>query len=135
MLTKVNGEDKIMKEFKKIPEAEFEVMMCLWKADKPLKASGVVQELETTKGWTRSTINVLLARLEERSYVVVTRKGNIKSYAPMISFDEYQANETNFFMDKLHHNSVTSLFATLVKTKKLKSEDIDELEELLRKMR
>lgn len=124
-----------MAEFKKIPEAEFEVMMCIWNSDKPLKASEVVQELETTKGWSRSTINVLLARLEERAYIHVIREGNLKKYAATISFDDYKNNETSFFMDKLHKNSVQSLFASLVKTKKLDNKDIEELEDLLRKMK
>ena len=80
-----------------------------------------------------STIQALLARLEEKGFVHVAKQGRLKTYVPLISEEEYRDQETVRFFERFHRKSVRSLFMTLVKNENLSEADLEELEEIIRK--
>ena len=90
---------------KRLPDTELEVMTAIWKCEIPVKTSEIARHIE--RDWTMSTIQALLARLEEKGYVSVVKEGRLKS--------------------------VRSLFMTLVKNESLTEADLEELEAIIRK--
>ncbi|MEG0076938.1 BlaI/MecI/CopY family transcriptional regulator [Anaerorhabdus sp.] len=117
---------------KKLPEAELEIMNVLWRENRPLKTSEIGEYCKQNN-WTMSTIQALLARLLERGFVTLEKDGRIKLYEPNVKEEEYKSKETEWFMDKVHNNSMKSLVTSLIDSTKLSKSDIDELEEILRK--
>lgn len=118
---------------KKIPEAELEVMNVLWDAECDLKTSEIADKI--SKDWSMSTIQALLSRLEERGFITGTKDKRLKYYRALVKEADYKKAETNRFFTKVHNSSMKSLVTSLVDSTKLSKEDIDELEEILKKGR
>jgi len=60
------------KKIKRLPEAELEIMMCLWDASESVQRSYFSRQFD----WADSTILTLLSRLVNRGFVTCTKKGN-----------------------------------------------------------
>lgn len=116
---------------KRLPDTELEVMSAIWQCEIPAKTSEIARHIE--RDWTMSTIQALLARLEEKGFVHVAKQGRLKTYVPLISEEEYRDQETVRFFERFHRKSVRSLFMTLVKNENLSEADLEELEEIIRK--
>ena len=116
---------------KRLPDTELEVMTAIWQCEIPAKTSKIARHIE--RDWTMSTIQALLARLEEKGFVHVAKQGRLKTYVPLISEEEYRDQETVRFFERFHRKSVRSLFMTLVKNENLSEADLEELEEIIRK--
>ena len=116
---------------KRLPDTELEVMTAIWQYEIPAKTSEIARHIE--RDWTMSTIQALLARLEEKGFVHVAKQGRLKTYVPLISEEEYRDQETVRFFERFHRKSVRSLFMTLVKNENLSEADLEELEEIIRK--
>lgn len=124
-----------MVAFKKLPDAEFEIMKVVWSHDQSVTTSVIMERLGKEKEWKAQTIITLMLRLVERGFLRTEKKGKERTYFPLISKEDYLKFETGDFMDRFHSNSITSLVATLYHGKKLSTKDLDELEKWLKEMR
>ena len=97
-----------------LPDAELEIMGVLWRSDEPMKTADIHKALEKEKNWSISTVHALLARLTERGFVELEKRGRLKYYTPLVAKDNYQKKETKSFLRKFYQNSAKSLIATLV---------------------
>lgn len=121
--------------FKKLPDAEFEIMRVIWDSTAPITTSLIMERLGKEKEWKAQTIITLMSRLVDRGFLRTEKKSKERTYFPLISKDDYLKLETGDFMDRFHSNSITSLVATLYNDNKLKEKDLDELEQWLKEMR
>lgn len=121
--------------FKKLPDAEFEIMRVIWDSASPITTSLIMERLGKEKEWKAQTIITLMSRLVDRGFLRTEKKSKERTYFPLISKDDYLKLETGDFMDRFHSNSITSLVATLYNGNKLKEKDLDELEQWLKEMR
>lgn len=119
------------KKIKRLPEAELEIMMCLWDASESVQRSYFSQQFD----WADSTILTLLSRLVNRGFVTCTKKGNKNIYTPAITREEYMKVENTNFLQKLHKGSLKHFVASLADADNLTNDDIDELENLLKELR
>ena len=117
----------------RLPDAELDVMLVLWNAEGPMKTARILEILNRKKDWSISTLQSLLARLEERGFVDVQKQMRFKYYLPVISEEDYRQKETKTFLERLHGNSFKSLVATLIDSNAADSAELEEIEELLRK--
>ena len=121
-------------KLKKLPETELELMMCLWDAGKSVQRNYFNTEMPE-KGWSDSTILTLLSRLQEKGFITSENSGNKNIYTAVISKDEYMKIENKSFLSRLHKGSVKHFIASLVDSDNLSSEDIEELEALLKQLK
>ena len=56
-----------------VAKAELEIMRVIWKAGEPITASEIGKIVES-KGWKRTTIATLLARLTEKGMIEAERR-------------------------------------------------------------
>ncbi len=119
------------KKIKRLPEAELEIMMCLWDASESVQRSYFSRQFD----WADSTILTLLSRLVNRGFVTCTKKGNKNIYTPAITREEYMKVENTNFLQKLHKGSLKHFVASLADADNLTNDDIDELENLLKELR
>lgn len=124
-----------MNTIEKMPEAELDVMLCLWKYREPVRTARVLEDMQKDHAWTLSTLKALLARLCEKGFVEVTREGRFTLYRALVAEEDYRRRETSGLLRRYFANSPKNLIAALVQESDLTGDDIAELEELIRKAR
>ena len=124
-----------MKQMKKLPDAEFDIMKVVWANEPPVTTSIIMEQLGNEKGWKAQTVISLMLRLTERGFLSTDKRGKERVYYPLISKDDYLKFETSNFMKQYHDNSFLDLVNTLYADKSLTDRDIDELLQWAKKRR
>lgn len=116
----------------KLFDSEKKVMEVLW-ANGTMTAGEMVKVLKDSVGWNRNT-----------TYTVIKKciaKGAIKRGEPkfqctaMISREQVQDYETNELVDRMFDGSKEKFFAAFLDGKKLSDSEIDNLKELVNKIK
>jgi BlaI family penicillinase repressor len=115
-----------------LTQAEWSVMECLWEAG-PLTGREVVQHMEQSCGWSRSTTLTLLSRLENKGALksVAAEKGP-KVFSPVLRREDAALEETKDFLNRVYQGSLSLMVSALTKKQALPREELDELYELLK---
>ena len=114
----------------KLTDAEWQVMECLW-AGAPMSGREVTQALEPKTGWSRSTILTLLSRLEAKGAVAGDSQGGKKCFLPLLRREDAALQETETFLDKVYHGSLSLMVSALTQRQALSPEEIHQLHQLL----
>ncbi|SFM30518.1 Predicted transcriptional regulator [Paenibacillus sp. 1_12] len=115
----------------KITDSEVEVMRVMWEADEDLPISEIIKTLEQKSSWETSTIKTLLRRLCNKGVVLAIKK-QVFYYKPLVSELEYNEYITQNLIDRLYSGSAKNLVASLLGSKRLDDEDIEELRNLFK---
>lgn len=118
-------------KIERLPDSELFIMQTIWNTETPVGTGKVIDLVTQVKDWSRSTIQVLLARLEERGFLDMQKKGRLKYYSPLIQEEDYLAKETKSFVELFYNNSYKKLIASLVQDTKLTDHDYDELLDII----
>ena len=111
-----------------ISDYELELMKIIWSEGEAVYAK-IVKVLED-KGtpWTKNTIITLLSRLVDKDFLEKSKIGQHRNqYIPLITETEYQASQTESFLDRVSEGNAKGLVATLIKRELLSSVDYEEL--------
>lgn len=119
-----------MKKMKKLPDTELEVMQAIWSFDPPVTRMQIDGCLKDDHPMAPTTLLTLLTRLAEKEFIKIIKTGRSSSYIPLVSKEEYLAEQSNRFIDLLCGGSI-STFANAICNSRLSREDIDELRSLL----
>lgn len=119
-----------MNELLRIPESEREVMLAVWEEEKSVTSDILMKKLK--KPWKRTTLLNLLTRLCERGFLSCEKQGKINVYTAQVRREDYLQEESANFLQKLHHNSLTSLVTSLYDGNAISKEDLEELEKFIR---
>ena len=111
----------------RLPDSELAVMQIIWAEQTPIGSGKIVQMLEQEKGWTRSTVQVLLKRLEEKGFLGCKIEGRLKMYKPLVEREGYVSKETKSFLEHFYNNSYQGLIASLVKNETIGEDDIADI--------
>lgn len=118
---------KKRKEGYRLPDSELAVMQVIWREEEPIGSGKIVTILSQERDWSRSTVQALLARLEEKGFLSCEKKGRLNLYTTLIKEKEYTAKETKSFLENFYHNSYRGLIASLVEEEAISEEDIDDI--------
>lgn len=116
---------------KRLPDAELDVMMAIWKTGEKCTRMELEENLDTEKEWSATTILSMLSRLEKKGFVQVTKEGKQNVYEPLVSQEEYLQAESKTVLEKMYNNSITNFMSALYSGKKPSKKQIDELQDLL----
>lgn len=125
--------DEILSSFKKLPDAEFEVMKTIWANEPPVTTNMLMDQLGNQKEWKLQTLIALLLRLVDRGFLRSEKNSKERTYYPLVDKEQYLKFETSNFIERFHNSSIVSLVDTLYDGKELKSSDLDELSKWLKK--
>ena len=114
-----------MAQHPKITDSEYEIMDILWEAGRPLSVAEIRQGLQST-GWEATTIKTLIARLTEKGALSRTKAG-VYLYAPTLGREEYTASAADSLVNRLFRGSAKALVASLIGSKDLTEQDMEEL--------
>lgn len=124
-----------MSTLKRLPDAEFEIMKVVWDNEPPITTNMIMEQLGNKKEWKAQTVLTLMVRLVERGFLRTEKKGKERTYYPLIKKEDYLKFETSNFIERFHGNSFSSLITALYDGKKIKDDDLDELEKWLKDRR
>jgi BlaI family penicillinase repressor len=119
-----------MEKNPKISESEWLVMNIIWK-DHPITANRIMESIANINDWSRNTVKTFLARLVKKGAIGFENNGGEYNYYPLIEKAELRKEETRSFIDRVFDGAVRPVFTTLVESKKLSPEDIEELMRML----
>lgn len=113
--------------------AQWSVMECLWQTES-LTGREATDLMEEKMGWNRSTTLTLLRRMEEKGFVKSTANSGVKTYYPVLQREDAALQETESFLERVYHGSLSMMVSALTHKETLKKEEIDALHQLLNEM-
>ena len=109
--------------------SEWRVMECLWTGPKTLME--LVRLLKDSTGWAKSTVTIMVRRMEEKGLVIHEEAGRAKLFRPALGREDAAAAETDSLLERAFQGSVGLLVSSLADRGGLSKADIDELYEIL----
>lgn len=116
---------------KNLGEAELEIMQVIWNAKAPVTSGYILGKLQGRRKWQLSTLMTSLARLVDKGFLACDRSTGNNLYTAIIAENDFKAKESKHFLEKLYHNSIQNMVATLYNSSELKDSDINELRQFL----
>lgn len=112
---------------------EWNIMESLWESA-PKIGSEIVRDVKETAGYTRSTTLTMLSRMTKKGYLSCREdEKGMKTYVPLVDRQEAILQETDHFLNRVYHGSLSLLVSTFTEKQKLSEEEIDSLYEILKK--
>lgn len=111
-----------------ISNCELELMKIIWSSKGKALYADLVKALEE-KGtpWTKNTIITLCSRLVDKGFLKTNKIGRRNEYTSVISEAEYQATQTQDFLEKIYEGDAKGLVATLLQKDLLSCEEYEDL--------
>ena len=113
----------------KLPDSELEVMLVLWQ-NSPLKTPEIMKALKHT-GWSISTLQALLQRLEDKGAVSKTMEGRTKLYSPLVTQKEYSHDLSNDMLKRFYRGSISSFLAHFAEAEGMTQKDLEEIQAII----
>jgi BlaI family penicillinase repressor len=109
----------------KIPNAELDIMKVMWREQRPMKVTDLLEALKDTRGWNKTTIHTLVARMRDKGIIETAERYGVARYVPCITEDDYILAEEKNVLAKF--GSAKALALAMVRNGHLTDEDIEEL--------
>jgi len=117
---------------KRLPDAELEVMLAVWACEIPASRVDVEKVLYPEHPMAVTTLLTLLTRLSEKGFLKIEKEGRKSFYTPCLSREDYLAQQSKTFFQKLCGGNI-SVLANALCSGGLKKEEVEELRSLLEK--
>lgn len=114
----------------KLTSSEWNVLNCLWERS-PRTVMQIVNELEKTVGWARSTTITTLHRMEAKGLVRQERAARGKAYVPLVEREQAEVAETQSFLDRVYRGSVGLMMSAMAQRQELSAGEIAALRDIL----
>ncbi len=112
---------------------EWKLMECLWKHG-AVTGREAVEELQKSALWSRSTTLTMLRRMTEKGSIACKDGENgVKIYSALVERGDAARRETESFLDRVYHGSVSMMVSAMTEKQALSQEEIDELYAILRR--
>lgn len=111
-----------------VSDFELELMKTIWGNGGSALYAEIVQALEA-KGTpaTKNTIISLLSRLIKKGYLSSKKAGRQNTYTALVSETEYQAAQTETFLNKVYEGNAEGLISTLIQKDLISADDYEKL--------
>lgn len=113
-----------------LSDNEWKLMGRLWERS-PRTIMELTADLREETGWSKNTIITMLSRLEAKGAVTHHEEGRAKEYTPLLPRQQAEETATRHFLDKVYGGSLGLMMSTLVDSRALTQEDIDQLSAIL----
>lgn len=111
--------------------SELEVLKVLWD-EAPCTVRDVLNHLhERGRRVAYTTVQTLLSRLEQKNYVRSDKSGLAHVFRPRLTRDRVTKSRLKALVDQLYDGAAGPLVLQLVRTERLKPEEVEQLQELI----
>ena len=111
---------------------EWHLMECLWDHS-PRTGREATDYMAESVGWTRSTTLTMLRRMTEKGLIICEECEGLKSYSPALERSEAVMKETEDFLGRVYHGSLSLMLSAMTEKTALSEEEINELYDILKK--
>ena len=119
-----------MNESISLNNSEWCIMEALWQKQ-PKTLMQLVHEMKEKQGWSKSTTNTMLRRMQEKDYIRYEDGEKARLYFTNIKRETVVLKETESFLKRTYGGSLGMLVNTFVENHSLTRQDIEELQEIL----
>ena len=112
--------------------AEWHLMECLWERA-PRTGREATEYMADSVGWNRSTTLTMLRRMTDKGFIRCDESGSMKNYFPLIKREEAAMQETEDFLGRVYHGSLSLMLSAMTEKATLTQTEIDELYDILKK--
>lgn len=119
-----------------LPDAELDVMLCLWKKG-PQTAAAIREMLSAGRPMTHASVSTLLARLANKG-LVTREKGTVGKafvFRATVERNPIQRQLVGDLLDRVFGGSGIALISTLLESRRPSARELDELSTLVRELR
>lgn len=117
-------------EIRRLPDAELEVMQAIWACEPPVSRTDIDEILRDTHPMAQTTLLTVLTRLSEKGFVEIQKEGRSARYIPVVARQEYLAQQSRRFVEKVCKGSLPAFAAALCDSG-LTNDELAQLRELL----
>jgi len=114
----------------RLPDSEWMIMELLWN-QAPQTSTELYDMLKSDKGWTKSTIKTLLARLLDKDAITFEKKGRSRYYSPKLIRDTCMNAAKENLIQRFYSGASQNMLLNFIKEESLTENDIQALENLL----
>ncbi|HJA25494.1 MAG TPA: BlaI/MecI/CopY family transcriptional regulator [Candidatus Fournierella excrementigallinarum] len=118
------------KTIRRLPDAELEVMQAVWACEAPVARADIDAKLKDTHPMALTTLLTVLTRLADKGFIRIEKQGRSARYIPLVRREEYLAQQSRRFLDKLCGGSLPAFAAALCDSG-LSRQELAELRRLL----
>ena len=118
------------KTIRRLPDAELEVMQAVWACEAPVARADIDAKLKDTHPMALTTLLTVLTRLADKGFICIEKQGRSARYIPLVRREEYLAQQSRRFLDKLCGGSLPAFAAALCDSG-LSRQELAELRRLL----
>ena len=111
---------------------EWHLMECLWECA-PRTGREAIDYMSKSVGWTRSTTLTMLRRMTEKGLIRCEDSEGLKVYFPLIEREQAAMRETEDFLSRVYHGSLSMMLSAMTQKAELSRSEIDELYDILKK--
>ena len=105
---------------------EWHLMECLWEQS-PRTGREAVEYMAKVVGWSRSTTLTMLRRMGDKGLIRCSEQDGVKIYAPLLCREDAVQQETEDFLGRVYHGSLSQLMSAMTRKQRLSQEEIDAL--------
>lgn len=110
---------------------QLRIMSILWDCGDATVAE-VQEALKSEKELARTTVATLIARLEKHGYISHRKTERARHYYPLVKQKEIQESMVSELVDTLFQGKRSGLVSHLLSSRKVKSEDIEEVIKMIK---
>lgn len=114
-----------------LTEAEWAIIKAVWHSE-PCTAPGIQQRLQRETQWTYSTVRTLMDRMVAKGLLTAERAHNPTLYRSVATREEAQRGELLYTLKHAFNGALTPMVQCLLDTGRLSSEELAELESLIK---
>lgn len=112
-----------------VSDYELELMKTIWSKGGMALYAEIVTDLEAKgNNLTKNTILSLLSRLIDKGILKTSKTGRRNIYTAIVTENEYQADQTMRFLDKIYEGSTKGLISTLIAKNLISKSDYNDLQ-------
>ena len=103
----------MMKNIRRLPDAELEVMQALWQCKPPATRTDVPAALPQDRHMAATSLLTALTRMGEKGFLRTDKEGRRSLYTPLISQADYLSAQSRTFLQKVCGGSLPAFAAAL----------------------
>ena len=115
----------------RISASEWEVLSTLWEANRPCRASEVLEALPADKGWAQKTVNTFLTRLVEKGAASAEKQGGVNLYSAAVPREDCIRDEATSFLSRVFRGNAGPALMHFIENEELSPDEIAKLKKLL----
>ena len=111
-----------------VSDSELELMKIIWANGGTALYAQILDGLASAGyTWQKNTIITLLSRLVDKGLLKTNKIGRRNEYSAIVSEQDYQAAQTQNFLEKLYEGNAKGLVSTLIQRDMLSEQDYEDL--------